>query len=142
MIDCRVTGVDQVVSSWAAILDVQSLRETVAPQLPDLSTSLPPMSLVTISYTLNMSQHFTSTNTVSFVQFYPTSSKQIMLQTDLYIKCNYSLLVSYNLSDSNVQNVKESLLRFGVLGPAENYTWNITINCPEISDNVDVSVLK
>ncbi|XP_065909879.1 uncharacterized protein [Dysidea avara] len=148
MCDCevelsgRVTGVDQVVSSWAAILDVQSLRETVAPQLPDLSTSLPPMSLVTISYTLNKSQHFTSTNTVSFVQFYPTSSKQIMLQTDLYIKCNYSLLVSYDLSDSNVPNVKESLLRFGVLGPAENYTWNITINCPGISDNVDVSVYR
>jgi len=135
----RVTGVDQVISSWAAILDVQSLRETVAPQLPDLSTFLPPMSLVTLSYTLNMSQHF-STNTVSFKQFYPTSSKQIMLQTDFYIKCNYSLIVSYDLSDSNVQNAKEALVRFGVLGPAENYTWNITINCPEISDNIDVSI--
>jgi len=63
-----------------------------------------------------------------------------MLQTDFYIKCNYSLVVSYDLSYSNVQSAKEALVRFGVLGPAENYTWNITINCPEISDNIDVSI--
>ena len=109
-------------------MDVQSLREVGAPWLPDLTMSLPSTSLVILSYTLRMPYHFT-TNTVSFVHFYPKTSEEIMFLLPTNIKCNYMLPISYDLSNSKQLDAKEALVRFGVLGPAENYTWNITITC-------------
>lgn len=120
-------------------MDVQSLREVDIPQLPNLVMSLPSTSLVILSYTLNVPHHFT-TNTVSFVHFYPRTSDEIMLSMPLNIDCNYQLPISYDLSSSNQPSAKEALIRFGVLGPAENYTWNITTTCQGIPD-VNVSVM-
>ena len=113
-------------------MDVQSLHEVDVPQIPDLTMSLPPTSLVTLSYTLKMPYHFT--NTVSFVHFYPTSSEEIMVSMPINTGCNYHLPISYNMNNSNKLSAKEALIRFGVLGPAENYTWNITTTCQGVTD--------
>lgn len=119
-------------------MDVQSLREVDIPQIQDLTMSLPSTSLVTLSYTLKMPYHFT-TNTVSFVHYYPTSSEAIMVSMPINIGCNYHLPISYNMNNSEQLSAKEALIRFGVLGPAENYTWNITTTCQGVTD-VDVSI--
>jgi len=48
--------------------------------------------------------------------------------------CSYHLSNLYDLKNSNWFSAKEALVRFGMLGPAENYTWNITITCQGLSD--------
>lgn len=143
--DCyysRVEGVgqNQILSSWGAILDVHSLREVDAPQLPDLAMSLPPISLVTLSYTLTTPHHFI-TNIVSFLHFYPKTPEEIMRPMPINIHNNYQLSITYDVSSSEqLSAAKQALIRFGVLGPAENSTWIITITCQGIPDvNVSTS---
>ena len=126
-------------TSWGAMLDVQSLREVDVPQLPDITMSLPSTSLVTLAYTLKMPYHPT-TNTISFLHYYPKSPKEIMISMPIDIECNYQLPVSYDLSNANLLSAKEAFIRFGVLGPAENYTWNIAIICQNIPD-INVSTV-
>ena len=119
-------------------MDVQSLHEVDVPHIPDLTMSLPSTSLVTLSYTLKMAYHFT-TDTVSFVHHYPISSEEIMVTMPINIGCNYHLPISYNMNNSDKLSAKEALIRFGVLGPAENYTWNITTTCQGVTDiNVNI----
>lgn len=130
-------------SSWGAILDVKSLREVDdVPSLPELIMSLPSTSLVSLSYTLKMPHQF-ATNTVSFVHFYPKTSEQIMLLMPVNVQCGYMLPISYYLANSNQSNAKEALVRFGVLGPAENNSWNINTACQGVTDvNVRITVFS
>lgn len=122
-------------------MDVQSLREVDVPRLPDITMSLPSTSLVTLTYTLKTSDHPTA-NTISFLYYYPKTPKEIMVTMPVDIGCNYHLLVSYDLSKANHLSAKEALIRFGVLGPAENYTWNIRVTCQKIPDiNVSITCL-
>ena len=139
---CRVDGVDQgqVSTLWGAVLDVQSLREVDVPQLPDITMSLPSTSLVTLTYTLKTPHHLTA-NAISFLHYYPKTPEEIMVAMPINIGCNYQLPVSYDLSSkANHLSAKEALIRFGVLGPAENYTWNITITCQKTPD-INVSIM-
>lgn len=141
MYHCRIDGVDQsqVLTSWGAILDVQSLREVDIPLLPDVTMSLPSTSLVTLTYTLKIPYHFT-TNTVSFLHYYPKTPEEIMVSMPLSVGCNYQLPVSYDLSNSNHPSAVEALVRFGMLGPAGDYTWNISISCEGTAD-INVSIV-
>ena len=63
-----------------------------------------------------------------------------MISMPIDIECNYQLPVSYDLSNANLLSAKEAFIRFGVLGPAENYTWNIMIICQNIPD-INVSTV-
>ena len=63
-----------------------------------------------------------------------------MVSMPINTGCNYHLPISYNMNNSDHHSAKEALIRFGVLGPAENYTWKITTICQGVTD-VDVSIV-
>ena len=119
-------------------MDVQSLREVDAPYLPDVIMLLPSSSLVMLTYALKMPYHL-ATNTISFVHYYPRTSEEIMVAMNT-TGCNYQLPVSFDMSNSNHLTAKEALIRFGVLGSAENYTWSISVTCHGITD-INVSTI-
>ena len=63
-----------------------------------------------------------------------------MVSMPINIGCNYHLPILYNVNNLNKLSAKEALIRFGVLGPAENYTWNIITTCQGVTD-IDVSIV-
>ncbi len=128
-----------MLASWAAVFDVNSLRDVKAPTWPMGEVTLPPLSLLVASYeTLEPSSakshrptaHKTCDGGVrKQITVPPVDRTSIMQSIPMDIPCNYSLVVRFNTSQVKLEKPDVAFLRVSILGEPGKETWMVAFQC-------------